>query len=202
MSRVLMNGLAVYVKEGLPFAWDVSIENSVDSYLCFWLTLPHSVSYMFFLCQSPSLSLSTIFDSVWSNTDDVLCINPSANVFVFGDFNIHHKNWLTYSGGTSWWTGSLAFISFDTSICSTMTFPPLGYSDHDVVSVSIDAPLCWQWDAFFGYSCADWDSRCYHLRDVPWEDIFKLSTFATASEIFWVGSGWDWFIYSSLKVSG
>ena len=27
-------------------------------------------------------------------------INPSANVFVFGDFNIHHKDWLTYSCGT------------------------------------------------------------------------------------------------------
>ena len=27
-------------------------------------------------------------------------INPSANVFVFGDFNIHHKDCLTYSGGT------------------------------------------------------------------------------------------------------
>ena len=26
-------------------------------------------------------------------------INPSANVFVFGDFNVHHKDWLTYSGG-------------------------------------------------------------------------------------------------------
>ena len=27
--------------------------------------------------------------------------NPSAaNVFVFGDFNIHYKDWLTYSGGT------------------------------------------------------------------------------------------------------
>ena len=32
--------------------------------------------------------------------DDVLSINPSANVFVFGDFNIHHKDWPTYSGGT------------------------------------------------------------------------------------------------------
>ena len=26
--------------------------------------------------------------------------NPSANVFVFGDFNVHHKDWLIYSGGT------------------------------------------------------------------------------------------------------
>ena len=30
------------------------------------------------------------------------------------------------------------FISSDANICSTMTFPPLGNSDHVVVSVSID----------------------------------------------------------------
>ena len=30
-----MHGLAVYVKEGLPFAWDLSLKNSVDSYFCF-----------------------------------------------------------------------------------------------------------------------------------------------------------------------
>ena len=28
-----------------------------------------------------------------------LLINPSSNV-VFGDFNVYHKDWLTYSGGT------------------------------------------------------------------------------------------------------
>ena len=28
--------------------------------------------------------------------DEVLSINPSANVFVFQDFNVHHKDWLTY----------------------------------------------------------------------------------------------------------
>ena len=95
-----MHGLAVYVKEGLPFARDLSLENSADSYLCFRLALLHSVSYFFFLYRSPSSSLCTVFDSVSSNIDEVLSINPSANVFVFGDFNIHHKDWLTYSGGT------------------------------------------------------------------------------------------------------
>ena len=30
-----MHCLTVYVKEGLPFAWDLSLENSADSYLCF-----------------------------------------------------------------------------------------------------------------------------------------------------------------------
>ena len=42
-----MHSLAVYVKEGLPFAWDLYLENSTDSYLCFRLALLHSVPYFF-----------------------------------------------------------------------------------------------------------------------------------------------------------
>ena len=34
----------------------------------------------------------------------------------------------------------------------------------------------------YDYSHADWDGLCDHLRDVPWEDIFKLSTSAAASD--------------------
>ena len=92
-----MHGLAVYVKEGIPFAQDLSLEISADSYLCFRLVLLHSVSYFFFLYRSPSSSLCLIFDSISSNIDGVLSINPTA-VFVFGDFNVHYKDWLTYSG--------------------------------------------------------------------------------------------------------
>ena len=44
-----MHGLAVYMKKGLPFAWGLSLENSVDSYLCFQLALLHSMSLFFFL---------------------------------------------------------------------------------------------------------------------------------------------------------
>ena len=84
-----MYGLAVYVKEGLE-----------DSYLCFQLALHHSVSYFFFLYRSPSSSLCKVFDSISSNIDEVLLINPSGNVFVLGDFKVHHKDWLTYSSGT------------------------------------------------------------------------------------------------------
>ena len=91
-----MHGLTVYVNEGLPFAWDLYLENSEDSYLCFRLALLHSVSYFLFLSQSPSSSLCMVFDSVLSNIDEVLSINQSVNVFVFG----LAKDWLTYSGGT------------------------------------------------------------------------------------------------------
>ena len=55
---------------------------------------------LLFLYPSPSSSLSTVFDSISCNTDEVLSVNPSASVFAFRDFNVHHKDWLTYSGRT------------------------------------------------------------------------------------------------------
>ena len=169
-----MHGLAVYVKEGPSFAQDLSLENSTDSYLFCWLALPQSMSYFFFLYQPPLLSRYISFDSISSNVDMVFSINPSANVFVFGDFNVHHRDWLTYSGGTdrpdviyffilndltqmfNFPTQILDcdshspflldfFLSSDASICSVMAFPPLGNS-YLVVSISINFP---------SNSCAD-----------------------------------------------
>ena len=92
------------------------------------------------------------------------------------------------------------FISSDASICSTKVFPPLGNSDHVVVSVSIDFPSNSHWDALFhciayDYFHADWDGVCDHLRDVPWEDILKLSASAAASKFCeWVHVGIDVYI--------
>ena len=65
-----MLDLVVYVKEGLPFARDLSPENSADSYLCFRLALPHSVSYFFFFYRSPSSLLCAVFDSISSNRNE------------------------------------------------------------------------------------------------------------------------------------
>ena len=67
-----------------------------------------------------------------------------------------------------------------------MAFPPLGNSDHVVVSVSIDFLINSKQDVPFhrvayDYSRAAWDGFRDHLRDVPW-DIFKLSASAAASE--------------------
>ena len=230
-STTHMHGLAVYVIEGLPFARGISLGNSADSYLCFRLALLDSVFYFFFLYRSPSSALYTVFDSISSNIDEVLSINLSGNIFVFGDFNVHHKHWLTYSGGTDR-SGELChnfsiandltqivnsptripdcdchcpavldlLISSDASIYSTMAFPPLGNSDHVVVSVSFDFQINSQQGAPFhgiayDYSYADWDGLCDHLRGVPWEDIFKLGASAAASEFCeWVQVGIDVYI--------
>ena len=138
-------------------------------------------------------------------------------MFVFEDFSVHYKDWLTYSGGTDR-PGELCynfsisndlthspalldfFLSSDASICSTMAFPPLGNSDHVFVPVSIDFPSNLQRDTPFhrtayDYSRADWNGLCDHLRDVSWENIFKLSASAAASEFCeWVQVGIDVYI--------
>ena len=79
------------------------------------------------------------------------------------------------------------FISSDASICSTMAFPPLGKSDHVVVSVSIDFPSNSQRDVpfhriAFGYSRAYWNDLRVNLRSFSWEDIFKLGDSTAASD--------------------
>ena len=92
------------------------------------------------------------------------------------------------------------FLSSDTSICSTMAFSPLGNSDHIAVSVSIDFPSNSQWDDLlhrtaYDYSHADLGCFRDHLRDVPWEDIFKLGASVAASEFCeWVHVGVDVYI--------
>ena len=43
-----VHSFVVYVKEGLPFTREASLENFVDSYLCFQLASLHSVSYFFY----------------------------------------------------------------------------------------------------------------------------------------------------------
>ena len=56
-----------------------------------------SVLLLFPLLSSSS-SLSTVFDAIPSIIDEVLLINPSGNVPVFGDFNVDDTDRLTYSG--------------------------------------------------------------------------------------------------------
>ena len=81
-----------------------------------------------------------------------------------------------------------------------MTFPPLGNSDHVVVSLSIYFLPYYQRDTSFHsiayvYSRADWDGLHDHLRDVPWEDIFKLGASAATSEFCeWVQVGLDAYV--------
>ena len=175
-------------------------------FLLMFLTGFTWLSVLLLFPLSPSSSLCMVFGYISSNIDEVLSINPSANVFVFGDFNVHQKDWQTYSYESDR-SGELCcnlkqpyltvstripdcdsqspalldfFLSSDSSVCSAMAFLPLENCDHDV-SVTVDFPSNSQWDALFhpiayDYSCAYCDSLCDHFK----EDIFKLSASAGA----------------------
>ena len=185
-SSTHMHGLAVYVKERLLFARDFSLENSADSYLlCFRLALLHLLSYFFFLYSGGTDQPGELCYNFSIANDLTQMVNFPARI---PDCDSHNPALLDL------------FLTSDTSICSTMAFPPLGDSDHVVVSVSIDFPTNSQRDAPFhriayDYSRADWDGLRDHLRDVPWEDIFKLGASAAASQFCeWVQVGIDVYI--------
>ena len=71
-----IHSLVLYVKEGLTFAWDSSLENSEYSYLCFQLALFCSVFYFFSIYQSMPSCLCSVLDFISSSKDEILSMNP------------------------------------------------------------------------------------------------------------------------------
>ena len=76
-------------------------------------------------------------------------INPSANVFVFGDFNIHHKDWVTYSSSGTDKTGELCYNFTISNDLTQMVNFPTRIPDCDSHSpalldlfISSDASIC------------------------------------------------------------
>ena len=85
----------------------------------FCISHNQSASYFFFLYWSPFLYLCVGFDT------EVLSINLSANVFVFGDFSVHHEDWLTYSGGTDRPDELCYNFSISNDLTQMVNFPTL-----------------------------------------------------------------------------
>ena len=106
------------------------------------------MSYFFFHYRSPSSSFCIVFYSISSNIYEVVSINPSANNFVFGDFNVHHEDWLTYSGGNDQ-PGELCYNFSITNDLTQMDNFPTRIPDCDSHSpafldffLSSDASIC------------------------------------------------------------
>ena len=156
------------------------------------------MSYFFFLYWSPSLSLCTVFDSISTNIDEVLLINPSVNVFVFGDFKVHQKDWLTHSVGTDI-SGELCYnfsisidltqmVNFPTRIPDCDSHSPVlldfflssdasicftmvfpPLENFDHVWVSINFSSYWQQDALFHHIAYDYSCADYCSFIIIWE---------------------------------
>ena len=117
-------------------------------------------------------------------------------VFVFGDFNANHKDWLTYSSGTNRPRNHIQMFNFPTQIPHlTLIYLFLLTLVFVLQLVSFIRKfrscccLSFYWlasnskrDSAYDYSYTDWDGLCDHLKDVPWQDIFKSGTSVAATE--------------------
>ena len=111
-----MHSLAVYVKEGLP-----QKTLQILTYVFNWLYFTQCLTS--FSSINDILRLHAQFSILSSNINVIPMINPSANVFVSGDFNIHHKDWLTYSGGADR-LGELCYnFSISNDLTEMLNFP-------------------------------------------------------------------------------
>ena len=85
--------------------------------------------------------MCTVFYSFSSNIDEVLSIKPSTNVFVFGDFKVHLKDWLTYSSGTDRSCELWYNFSISNDLTQMVNFPTC----IPVCDSHSPALLEWQW---------------------------------------------------------
>ena len=106
-----IDGLAVYMKMGLSFAQDLFLQNSPDSYYVFdWFYFLQCLTS--FSCIDHLVPLCAWF---------LMLFHP-ANVFVFWDFNVHHEDWLTFSGGINRPQGTLIIFLSQTTLLRWLTF--------------------------------------------------------------------------------
>ena len=89
-----------------------------------------------------------VFDTISSNIDEVLSINQSANEFAFGDFNIHHKDWLSILVEVIDLVNSVTIFSITNDLTQKVNFPNW-IPDYDCHSpglldlfISSDASIC------------------------------------------------------------
>ena len=167
-SSTYMHGLAVYAKDTIPICREAQLEKPSEPFMCFRLSLLHSTSYLFFLYRPPSSDSCSVVEAVSKSIDSALTSHPSANVFVFGDFNVHHEEWLnsrlTSEAGRQVHNFALSqslhqtvnfvtrfpdredqspslldlFLTSNPTICQTSSSSALGKSDHVVVNIQIN----------------------------------------------------------------
>ena len=145
-------------------------------------------------------SLETLTSIIRTDSPILVELIDLVNSVIIFLFQMTLLKWLTCLVESL--TVNLTFLLF----WITMTFSPLGNSDHVIVSVSFDFLLNSKRDARFhhiayDYSCADWMAFMI-IWKVFYGRISLNSVFCWCQWIFWVGSDWNWCIYLSSKILG
>ena len=99
LDKAPCHGLALFAKPSLPLVRLSEYEDCRFEFLPFVAHLEKSILLLFFLYRSPSAT-SEVFEVISDKIDSLLAKYPSAQVAVFGDFNVHNTEWLTFSRTT------------------------------------------------------------------------------------------------------
>ena len=99
LDRAPCHGLALYAKTSLPLRRLTSAEDSRHEYLAFIAPLPSVTLVLFFLYRSPSTDCE-VLNVISNKLDSILQQYPTAEVAIFGDFNVHNVEWLVHSRTT------------------------------------------------------------------------------------------------------
>ncbi|KAL7636546.1 UNVERIFIED_CONTAM: hypothetical protein RMT77_013321 [Armadillidium vulgare] len=202
-------GCCAYVRNDVICSRVSNLESPEFSTL--WLKLSCN-STTKFIC-SVYLSLNStdypkFFDYLNSKIEHILSSSPFSEIIVLGDFNVHHRQWLSYSSHDP--AGELAYNFsiqnnleqlvqlptripdrlgdepnildlFLTSYPSPYTvklFPPLGSSDHLLISVSCpvssslpqERPPPSARRRLWHFGAANWSDLRLYFSDFPWND--------------------------------
>ncbi|KAL7646845.1 UNVERIFIED_CONTAM: hypothetical protein RMT77_002101 [Armadillidium vulgare] len=170
--------------------------NSTTKFICSVYLSPNSTDYPKF------------FDYLNSKIEHILSSSPFSEIIILGDFNVHHRQWLSSSSHDP--AGELAFnfsiqnnleqlvhlptripdrlgdepnildlfLTFNPSPYTVKLFPPLGSSDHLLISVSCpvssslpqERPPPSARRRFWHFGATNWSDLRLYFSDFPWND--------------------------------
>ncbi|KAL7632739.1 UNVERIFIED_CONTAM: hypothetical protein RMT77_016940 [Armadillidium vulgare] len=202
-------GCCAYVRNDFVCSRVSNLESSEFSTLWLKLSCNSTTKFICPVYLSPnSTDYPKFFDYLNSKIEHILSSSPFSEIIILGDFNVHHRQWLSSSSHDP--AGELAFNFsiqnnleqlvhlptripdslgdepnildlFLTSYPSPHTvklFPPLGSSDHLLISVSCpvssslpqERPSPSARRRFWHFGATNWSDLRLYFSDFPWND--------------------------------
>ncbi|KAL7640560.1 UNVERIFIED_CONTAM: hypothetical protein RMT77_008835 [Armadillidium vulgare] len=202
-------GCCAYVSNDVVCSRVSNLESSEFSTLWLKLSCNSTTKLICSVYLSPNSTDSPkFFDNLNSKIEHILSSSPFSEIIIFGDFNVHHRQWLSSSSQDP--AGELAFqfsiqnnleqlvhlptritdrlgdepnildlfLTSNPSPYTVKLFPPLGSSDHLLISVSCPVssslpqerpPLSGR-RRFWHFGATNWSDLRSYFSDFPWND--------------------------------
>lgn len=122
----LKGGVCAYVHSSISVTHLTSLDESNPDFQLFWLKLCHPRCSRYICCmyRSPNSSdTSTLFSLLNSHCENFLQDDPTAELCILGDFNVHNSEWLSHSSYTDPAGREAEFFAITNSFTQLVNFP-------------------------------------------------------------------------------